>query len=179
LRHGGQIFAVGIATPFGRVEAGMLRGLASAVAEQGVSELRVSPWRALYLPVSREEQSTALLRAAGELGFVTEADDPVLRIEGCPGAPACHSAALDTREAALTISRLLPRLDGVRRVHVSGCAKGCACSEAADLVLVGGRERFGIVRNGRADGIPEGFIAPHEIERLPALMRAGGGGRRE
>jgi precorrin-3B synthase len=173
------VFALGLAAPFGRVEAGMLRGLASAVAEQGVSELRVSPWRALYLPVSREEQSTALLRAAGELGFVTEADDPVLSIEACPGAPACHSAALDTREAALTISRLLPRLDGVRRVHVSGCAKGCACSEAADLVLVGGRERFGIVRNGRADGIPEGFIAPHEIERLPALMRAGGGGRRE
>jgi precorrin-3B synthase len=174
-----RVFAVGIAAPFGRVKADMLRGLADAAAEQGGSEFRVSPWRAIYLPVSGEKKSAALLDEARWLGFVTEPDAPVLRIEACPGAPACSSAALDTRAAALALSRLLPRLDGIRRVHVSGCAKGCACSASADLVLVGGRDRFGIVRNGRADDTPESFIAPHDLERLPAVIAAGGGTRRD
>jgi precorrin-3B synthase len=35
-------------------------------------------------------------------------------------------------------------------VHVSGCAKGCAKSGPADLVLVGSEGRYGIVRNGTA-----------------------------
>jgi precorrin-3B synthase len=154
LRDKDQVFAICIAAPFGRVEADMLRGLADAAAAAGVPEVRVSPWRAFYLPVS--------------------AEDPVLRIEACPGAPACSSAALDTRTAALAISRLLPRLDGIRRVHVSGCAKGCACSAPADLVLVGGRDRFGVVRKGRADAAPESFILPHDLDQLPALIANGG-----
>jgi precorrin-3B synthase len=178
LRHEGDVFAVGIAAPFGRVEADMLRGLADASADEGVSEIRVTPWRAFYLPVSDEKRSSRLLGEARRLGFVIDPDDAVLRIEACPGAPACNSAALDTRAAALAISRLLPGLDGLRRAHVSGCAKGCACSAAADLVLVGGRDRFGVVRKGRADGTPESFIGPHEFERLPALLAAGGGGGR-
>jgi precorrin-3B synthase len=174
LRHEGDIFAVGIAAPFGRVEADMLRGLADAAAEQGVSEIRVSPWRAFYLPVSDEKRSSRLLGEARRLGFVIDPDDAVLRIEACPGAPACSSAALDTRTAALTISRLLPRLDGIRRVHVSGCAKGCACSTPADLVLIGGRDRFGVVRGGRADATPESFILPHDLDQLTALIANGG-----
>jgi precorrin-3B synthase len=170
LGHGGKTFAAGIAAPFGRVEADMLRGLAEVAAEKGMSEIRLSPWRAFYLLVSDDDACTAVLGAARRLGFVTEAEHAVLRIEACPGAPACSSASLDTRTAALAISRLLPRLDGVRRVHVSGCAKGCACSAATDLVLVGGRDRFGVVRNGRADGAAESYISPHEIEHLPSLI---------
>jgi precorrin-3B synthase len=174
LRDKDQVFAICIAAPFGRVEADMLRGLADAAAAAGVPEVRVSPWRAFYLPVSAEEKCAGLLDAARRLGFVTDPEDPVLRIEACPGAPACSSAALDTRTAALAISRLLPRLDGIRRVHVSGCAKGCACSAPADLVLVGGRDRFGVVRKGRADAAPESFILPHDLDQLPALIANGG-----
>jgi precorrin-3B synthase len=178
LKRCGEVFAAGIAAPFGRVEADMLRGLADAAAEQGESEIRVSPWRAFYLPVSDEKRSSSLLSEARRLGFAIDPDDAVLRIEACPGAPACNSAALDTRAAALAISSLLPRLDGIRRAHVSGCAKGCACSAAADLVLVGGWDRFGVVLKGRADDTPESFVAPHELERLPALLAAGEGGVR-
>jgi precorrin-3B synthase len=179
LRDQGQVFAADVAAPFGRVEANMLLGLADWAAEQGVTEIRVSPWRAFYLPVRDEEKCASLLGEARRLGFVTDTNDPVLRIEACPGAPACSSATLDTRAAAIAISRLLPRLDGIRRVHVSGCAKGCACSATADLVLVGGRDRFGIVRGGRADGSIESFLAPHELGRLPEVIAAErGGGRR-
>jgi len=35
-------------------------------------------------------------------------------------------------------------------IHVSGCAKGCARSAPADLVLVGSEGRYGVVRNGTA-----------------------------
>jgi precorrin-3B synthase len=45
---------------------------------------------------------------------------------------------------------LLPRFGFAGTVHVSGCAKGCAKSGPADLVLVGSEGRYGIVRNGTA-----------------------------
>lgn len=176
LKTGGQIVAAGVAAPFGRIEADALRGLAEVATESGVTEFRVSPWRTLYLPVTSDESGAQLLDAARKLGLATEPHDTVLKIEACPGAPACTSATLDTRAAALAIARLMPQLNGVRRVHVSGCAKGCACSEPADLVLVGGRDTFGVVRFGCADGIAESFVAPRDLDRLPALIAREGGG---
>lgn len=170
LRDRGRPIAVGIAAPFGRIGADVLLELADAAAACEVTEFRVSPWRAFYLPVSTEECGARLLETARRLCLVIEPEDAILKIEACPGAPACNSASLDTRAAAFEISRLLPRLEGIRSVHVSGCAKGCACSAPVDLVLVGGRDRFGVVLSGRADGNAESFIAPRELDRLPALI---------
>lgn len=169
LARGGQTYAAGIAAPFGRIGSEMLIDLADAVEAAGAEEVRLAPWRAFYIQVG-ESRLARFLEAARALGFVTEANDPVLRIESCPGAPACRSAALDTRAAARAVAGLMSRLSGVRRVHVSGCAKGCACSTAADLVLVGHGDRFGIVRGGRADEAPESFISPREINGLPELL---------
>jgi precorrin-3B synthase len=70
----------------------------------------------------------------------------LLRIEACPGAPACASATVDTRAEA----RRLAAMDLPGTIHVSGCAKGCARSAPADLTLVGHEGRFGVVRNGTA-----------------------------
>jgi precorrin-3B synthase len=44
----------------------------------------------------------------------------------------------------------LPRFGFAGTVHVSGCAKGCAKSGRADLVLVGSEGQYGILRNGTA-----------------------------
>jgi precorrin-3B synthase len=121
----------GVSAPFGRLEAAQLRRLA---ATPGARELRLSPWRALYLdaPVTNIE------------GLIVDENDPLLRIEACPGAPACTSSSVDTRHDAL---RLAARgFDGT--IHVSGCAKGCARSAPADLTLVGREGRYGVVRHG-------------------------------
>ena len=51
-RGRGWTFAVGLAAPFGRVTARMLVALSRSAAEVGAQELRVSPWRSFYVPVS-------------------------------------------------------------------------------------------------------------------------------
>ncbi len=125
----------GLAVPFGRLEAVQLQALVEACRKAGGSEVRLSPWRAVYVDA-----------AVDVPGFIIDENDPLLRIEACPGAPACASATVDTRAEA----RRLAAMNLAGTIHVSGCAKGCARSTPADLTLVGRDGHFGVVRNGTA-----------------------------
>ena len=128
--------AAGVAAPFGRLEAWQLRRLAEAAQ----SEIRLSPWRTVYFE-----------GAIPDIGLIVDAGDPLLRVDACPGAPACASSSVETRALATAVAARNAR----GTVHVSGCAKGCARSAAADLVLVGAGGRYGVVRNGTARDRPE------------------------
>jgi precorrin-3B synthase len=125
----------GIAVPFGRLEAQQLSELVERCARAGATEIRLSPWRALYVDAAIEDT-----------GLIVDDNEPLLRIEACPGAPGCGSATVDTRSMARQVAAL--GIPG--SIHVSGCAKGCARSAPADLVLVGSDGRYGVVRNGTA-----------------------------
>jgi len=138
----------GIGVPFGRLDAPQLAALSKTA---GAAEIRLSPWRALYID--------ALVPDAAALGLIIDEADPLLRIEACPGAPACRSSSVDTRGTA---RRLAARgFDGT--IHVSGCAKGCARSTPADLTLVGDGGRYGVVRHGATRDPIERTLAPEEI----------------
>jgi precorrin-3B synthase len=126
----------GVAAPFGRLEAAQLRELVHLAEGAGASELRLSPWRALYFD--------APIEVPEALGLIVDEDDPLLRIDACPGAPACRSASVDTRATA----RRLAASGFAGTIHISGCAKGCARSAPADLTLVGEGGRYGVIRNG-------------------------------
>jgi precorrin-3B synthase len=141
-------FAVGVAAPFGRVEADQLRKFADAIPAHGGEEIRLSPWRALYIGLPSRPLAESLLDAAARDELIIDPRDPLLQIEACPGAPGCASTTLDTRGDGRRIAGWLPRFRFAGTVHVSGCAKGCAKSGAADLVLVGCEGRYGVVRNG-------------------------------
>ena len=147
LSHGR--IAVGIAAPFGRIDAAHLHALATAAAAAGCGELRLSPWRSLYLVAPSTDEAARVLDCAIGLGLITDTSDPLLAIDACPGAPDCASATLETRAAARALAALAPALPGVRSIHVSGCAKGCARSTAADLVLSARGDRFAVFRNGQ------------------------------
>ena len=136
----------GVGAPFGRLEAAQLQRLA---ATPGARELRLSPWRALYLDAP-----------VGDLaGLIVDESDPLLRIEACPGAPACNSSSVDTRRDAY---RLGARgFEGT--VHVSGCAKGCARSTPADLTLIGTKGRYGVVHGGTTRDPIERFVEPDAL----------------
>ena len=146
--------AVGIAAPFGRVEADQFRMLADAIAAHGVKAIRLSPWRALYAEVPSEQSGQSILVVAASVGLIVDPGDPLLQIEACPGAPGCHSTSLDTRGDGRRLAGLLPRFGFTGTIHVSGCAKGCAKSGTSDLVLVGAEGRYGLVRNGIAEDSP-------------------------
>lgn len=147
-------FAVGIAMPFGRVEADQLRNVCGAMATHGVEEIRLSPWRALYAEAPSEQSGQSILDAAARDGLITDPRDPLLQIEACPGAPGCPSTTLDTRGDGRRLAELLLQFRFAGSVHISGCAKGCAKSGRTDLVLVGSEGRYGVVRDGTAQDLP-------------------------
>jgi precorrin-3B synthase len=138
----------GVGVPFGRLDAAQLAALSKTT---DASEMRLSPWRALYID--------APVPDASALGLIVDENDPLLRIEACPGAPACTSSSVDTRGDA---RRLAARgFDGT--IHVSGCAKGCARSTPADLVLVGEGGRYGVVHDGTTRDPVERTVTPEEL----------------
>jgi len=122
---------------------GQLRGETLAHLAGLAPGLRLTPWRMLLVEG---------LRAMPEYeGLVTEADDPVLRVVACTGAPICPQAFAKTRELA---AALAPHVAPDLTLHVSGCAKGCAHPATAALTLVGTADGLDLVRDGTARDVP-------------------------
>lgn len=152
-RHGRLSF-VGVAPPFGLLDAAALDGFAVAAAAAGAPDLRLTPWRSLLAPALPEAAATALWLAFGASGLIREAADPRLLIAACVGAPRCLRATTAVQEDA---ARLAPFLRAGRtppQVHVSGCAKGCAHGGTAPVTMVGREGRYDLVRQGRAGDVP-------------------------
>jgi precorrin-3B synthase len=162
LALGAEKVAVGIAAPFGRIEAQQLHRLVAILDKAGASDIRLSPWRTLYVEARDRATACMLVEAAGAIGLVVDDANPILRIDACPGAPACRSSSVDTRDLAV----LLARRKFDRTIHISGCAKGCARSEPAELVLVGEHGRYGVVRNGTARSMPERIVDAGQARAL-------------
>ena len=110
--------------------------------------LRLTPWRGL------------LLERVSELSippdFISDEHDPKRRIQVCPGAPACQSAKGNTRGFAAQIAPRLaanPALNS-KELHISGCAKGCAKPQKADLTFVAQNRGFDLIVKGHAWDMP-------------------------
>ncbi|WP_299043196.1 cobalamin biosynthesis protein CobG [uncultured Tateyamaria sp.] len=113
---------------FGSIDAS---ALAALIRDSQASALRVTPWRLFLLENAQP---------CAPHGFITDPTDPLLHIHACPGAPACASATVDTRQLARQLAK--PGL------HVSGCAKGCAHPRPAPTTLVGNNGAYDLVENG-------------------------------
>lgn len=136
-----------LGAPFGQMDA---RALGHLIAQTPARGIRVTPWRMFLL-----ESDVALETDA----FVTRAEDPLMRIDACPGAPFCASATVETRAVARTLA---PHLDG--SLHISGCAKGCARKNTADMTLTGRNARFDLVVGGHAWDAPQkSGLAPSDL----------------
>ncbi|MER9075236.1 precorrin-3B synthase [Mesorhizobium sp. M0904] len=169
--------ALGIGLPFGSMPAQKLIGLTQEAIALGVTEIGLAPSRALLfigLPPAAWPQ---LHQAAATLGFVTDAADPRTKIAACPGAPACASGRIATRDIAEIIAtENRDILDSSLTLHISGCAKGCAHPGPAKLTLVGGENGAGLVVDGTAKALPAGYRpgydAAHGIGRVAAAIRS-------
>jgi precorrin-3B synthase len=158
--------AVGVAAPFGRLEAEQLRCLSSLAEESGATELRSSPWRTVYFGARDAAAAWQAAEAARLVGLIVDTDDPLLRIEACPGAPDCKSSSVDARGDARRLAALAAAQGYDGSIHVSGCAKGCARSAPSELVLVGKAGRYHLVRNATTRGPVERIIGTDEFPAL-------------
>ena len=143
----------GYGVAFGRIAATALVELMDAT---GAAALRITPWRRVH-PESCLAPPVA--------GFILGGDDPLLRTDACPGAPDCPSSSVETRQLA---ARLAPHISG--RLHVSGCAKGCARSRPSDVTLTGRDGAFDLAFGARAGDPPAhaGLTAEHLIAHFGA-----------
>ena len=134
VRAGGAL--VGLA--FGQMQSATLKLLAGSA-----DGLRMTPWRMILLEGVREMPEHE--------GIVSRADDPLLRVTACTGAPACRAAHAETRALA---AALAPHVSADARLHVSGCGKGCAHPASAAVTLVGTADGFDLVRRGSTRDVP-------------------------
>lgn len=153
--------AVGIAAPFGRLEAGQLRRLVKLAADAGAADLRLSPWRTVYF-----EAGAFVLEQARDAGLIVDDNDPLLQVEACPGAPDCKSSSVDARGDARRLATIAAGRGWQGSIHVSGCAKGCARSLPSELVLAGKAGAYRLIRNATTRGPVERIIGIEEFETL-------------
>lgn len=138
---------------FGRMQAETLAALAA------LGPLRVTPWRMLLVQGLRQLPDLPdVIRAAG---------DPIRRVEACSGAPACLQGLAPVRDLA---RRLAPQVPPGKRLHVSGCAKGCAHPGRADITLVATAAGFDLIRNGTAAAQPDLRGVPADVIDLKGLF---------
>lgn len=142
-----------LAFAFGRMQAETLAALAA------LGPLRVTPWRMLLVQGLRQLPDLLdVIRAAG---------DPIRRVEACSGAPACLQGLAPVRDLA---RRLAPQVPPGKRLHVSGCAKGCAHPGRADITLVATAAGFDLIRNGTAAAQPDLRGLPADAIDLKGLF---------
>lgn len=123
---------------FGVMSCATLASLAGIV-----EELRLTPWRGLFLP------GVPVLPPLP--GLLADPDDPLARVDSCTGRPGCAQALAETRPLARALAARLP---AGARLHVSGCAKGCARPGPSDLTLTATRDGFELATNARAGDPP-------------------------
>ncbi|PDT79540.1 precorrin-3B synthase [Bradyrhizobium sp. C9] len=123
--------------------------------------LRMTPWRMVLVEGLHEMPRGADL--------VTDPNDPALRVIACSGAPRCGEAHADTRALASALASFVP---ADARLHVSGCAKGCAQSGSADVTLVASGEGFDLIRRGTTRDVPvlRGLTRSDLLANPAALM---------
>jgi precorrin-3B synthase len=134
LRPGRHALGFLYGVPFGQIDAATL-------AELAPHAIRLTPWRML---IAEGGEGRAID------GLLHDPADPLLRVDACPGQPSCSQASVETRALAREVA---PYVTG--RLHVSGCAKGCARSAPAALCLTGREGRYDLARHARAGAPPQ------------------------
>jgi precorrin-3B synthase len=122
---------------FGQMTADTLAALAP------LGPMRLTPWRMVLL-----QGQSALPRLPD---LILDADDPRLRVVACTGAPGCLQGLHPVRALA---RQLAPHVPPGKRLHLSGCAKGCAHPGACDVTLVATTTGFDVIQNGRSTDAP-------------------------
>jgi precorrin-3B synthase len=168
-----DVYALGVGLAFGHVQADTLRALTEIARTHGALWARPAFNRALLLGPFERAKVKTLRDEARRLDFAVDRADPRRRVVACPGAPACASGQIASRDIAAALARDLPLTGGGVLLHVSGCAKGCAHPAPAPLTIVGTERGCGIVRDGTAHAVPSIYANPSDLaEEIDRIIEA-------
>lgn len=175
-RHGAVFFA-GVGAPFGRWRADEFAAVAEYARNEGTSELRLTPWRALLLVTQDGDAAERIVSCARKHDLITSSNDQRLAVIACPGAPECPQALAETRAHVLELAPLAQKIVGADGVglHLSGCAKGCARQSASPITLLACAEGFDLIENAGTDAAPHLRSLSFEAVMRELSARAGRG----
>lgn len=142
VQPGPHPLGVALGLPFGRVSATALTRLVEA--EVAIEAIRLAPRHIMIC-----EAGAQIVSTPDSADFITDPSSPLLRTDACVGAPACPQGSVETRALA---RRLAPHMTG--RLHVSGCAKGCARAAPAAVTLTGREGRYDLAFDARPGAPP-------------------------
>jgi len=164
--------ALRIALPFGQIKAKALAEFAQQAEGFCIESIRPAPDHSLIV-FGHEKACANLHGVAEQVGLIVKGDDPLRQIDACPGSPSCNSARLETHALGRFAASETPTLfDGSLRLHLSGCAKGCAHPMPSPLALVGSENGSHLVFCGKTTDTPIKHLAPTaEKAALAALAR--------
>jgi precorrin-3B synthase len=167
-------FAYGVGLAFGHADATSLQRLTEAAEAAGASGMRAAPGRALMVVGLTQQTASSFAAAAAALGFIVRADDPRRHVIACAGAPICASADIAARAIAPQIAAAgAPHLDGSFKIHISGCAKGCAHPAPAALTIVGTSSGCALIANGSTRDAPFKIVTTNELPAAVAEIARG------
>ena len=158
LRDGSMACGVGLA--FGHAAAATLAQLAAIAEAAGACGMRAAPSRALVIIGLARQAAPHFTADAERLGFIVRHDDPRRYVVACAGAPVCSSGQIPARALAPRLTETVaPFASRSFTLHISGCAKGCACAAPAALTVVGTPAGCALVANGCAGDAPFAVVA--------------------
>jgi precorrin-3B synthase len=163
--------ACGVSLAFGHTNARALEQLTQVARLIGALGFRTAPGRVLLAIGIRPADAATFTAAAEQLGFIVHPDDPRRYVVACAGAPVCAAAHIAARTLAPAVTEAArPYLDGRFRIHVSGCAKGCAHAGVASLTVVGQHDGCAIIANGSVRDAPVAFANANQLPSVIAEM---------
>jgi precorrin-3B synthase len=167
-------FAHGVGLAFGHADATSLQRLTEAAKAAGARGMRAAPGRALMIVGLTRQTAVSFAASAEALGFIVHADDPRRHVVACAGAPICASAVIAARALAPQIAvAAAPHLDGSFKIHISGCAKGCAHPAPAALTIVGTSSGCALIANGSTRDAPFKIVTTNELPVAVAEIARG------
>ena len=125
--------------PLGRLDAAMLRGIATLARQYGDSTLRITPWQGVLLPNVADAHAQVAQAALLALGLVTDAQQPLAPMIACTGSAGCARGQADTKADAARLGSLLQQRRAPLSVHLSACGRSCAAAHVAPVTLLASR----------------------------------------
>ena len=168
-KHGDN-YCIGFSAFSGRWQSRQLLEIANLLTEYALSEIRITPWRALIIPTKDFKAAEKITQSLPTIGVITAREDPRNLIITCPGSPGCLQANGPTHDVALQLTEKLNTVPSGPRpyVHISGCKKGCANPAPSPITVTLQDDHMAIIHNGSAHATPH-YCAP-SIERAIAYL---------
>lgn len=162
LRDGSLACGIGVA--FGHSDATAFERLTETASDAGATGLRAAANRTLMFIELTQDAANLFFEASDRLGFIVRADDPRRHVVACAGAPVCASAHIASRAIGpLVAASAATLIDGSFKIHVSGCAKGCAHAASAELTIVGTPDGCALIADGSARDAPFAVMPANDV----------------